>query len=57
VLCTSHSKRCRYADPKPFFQAYQHVLTFPHPILICRVIHTGLCWSCCSKVAADFLDN
>jgi len=58
VLCTSHSKVCKYADPKPIFpRQNQHVLTFPHPILICRVTHTELCWRCCSKVAADFLDK
>jgi hypothetical protein len=40
-----------------FSQANQHVLTFPHPILISRVTLTELCWSCYSKVAADFLDK
>ncbi len=40
-----------------FSQANQHVLTFPHPILIYRVTHTELCWSCCSKLLLIFLTN
>ncbi len=50
----------KYADMQiqnHFSQANQPVLTFPHPILICRLTNSELCWSCCSKVAADFLDK
>jgi len=43
---TSLSQLCRFAGPKPFCWAKQgpnqHVLTFLHPILMCRVIHWAL---------------
>jgi hypothetical protein len=38
-LFTSHLKLCICAEPNPHFpQANRHVLTFLHPILLCRIV-------------------
>jgi hypothetical protein len=57
VLCTSLGKCAKMLGQNHFIEPNQHVLTFLHPILICRIAHTEHTGGVALSFNVNIIDN